>query len=89
MQSWIDASFSPFFQKFFDFANIFFSSLDTEYSLASNNRPNLSYLDPWIVTLLLEYKESVIKTDGQLGHVLKVDFQTYLFMLSFLPLIQL
>uniref|UniRef100_A0A8C5RYX0 Shelterin complex subunit TPP1/Est3 domain-containing protein n=1 Tax=Laticauda laticaudata TaxID=8630 RepID=A0A8C5RYX0_LATLA len=47
-------------------------SLDTEYSLARSNRPNLSYLDPWIVTLLLEYKESVIKTDGQLGHVLKV-----------------
>ncbi|XP_026574775.1 adrenocortical dysplasia protein homolog [Pseudonaja textilis] len=46
--------------------------LDTEYSLARSNRPNLSYLDPWIVTLLLEYKESVIKTDGQLGHVLKV-----------------
>ncbi|XP_058011397.1 uncharacterized protein LOC131184290 [Ahaetulla prasina] len=46
--------------------------LDTEYSLASNSRPNSSYLDPWIVTLLLEYKESVIKTDGQLGHVLKV-----------------
>ncbi|XP_032087016.1 uncharacterized protein LOC116517935 isoform X2 [Thamnophis elegans] len=41
-------------------------------SLASKNRPDLSYIDPWIVTLLLEYKESVIKTDAQLGHVLKV-----------------
>ncbi|XP_070809088.1 adrenocortical dysplasia protein homolog isoform X2 [Pituophis catenifer annectens] len=46
--------------------------LDTEYSLASNNRHHSSYLDPWIVSLLLEYKESIIKTDGQLGHVLKV-----------------
>ncbi|KAM6430306.1 adrenocortical dysplasia protein homolog isoform 3-T3 [Liasis olivaceus] len=44
--------------------------LDTEDSLASRNRPN--YLEPWIVTLLLEYKESVTKTDGQIGHVLKV-----------------
>ncbi|KAM3829115.1 adrenocortical dysplasia protein-like isoform 2-T2 [Vipera latastei] len=46
--------------------------LDTEDSLASRNRPNLPYLDPWIVALLLEYEESIIKTDGQLGHVLKV-----------------
>ncbi|XP_063169077.1 uncharacterized protein LOC134504013 [Candoia aspera] len=44
--------------------------LDTEDSLTSRNRPN--YLEPWIVTLLLEYKESVTRTDGQLGHVLKV-----------------
>ncbi|XP_039183424.1 uncharacterized protein LOC120300927 isoform X1 [Crotalus tigris] len=46
--------------------------LNTEGSLASRSRPNIPYMDPWIVTLLLKYKASVIKTDGQLGHVLKV-----------------
>ncbi|XP_070616446.1 adrenocortical dysplasia protein-like isoform X2 [Erythrolamprus reginae] len=39
---------------------------------ASNNRQSVSYLDPWIVPLLLAYKEGVIQTDGQFGHVLKV-----------------
>ncbi|XP_062997396.1 uncharacterized protein LOC134408841 isoform X5 [Elgaria multicarinata webbii] len=45
-------------------------SLDSENSQRNSDRP--SYLEPWIVNLLLEDKESEAREDGQLGHVLKV-----------------
>lgn len=45
-------------------------SLDSEDSQL--NRGDRNYLDPWIVSLLLEYKEPEIKKDGQIGHVLRV-----------------
>uniref|UniRef100_A0A6J0V6I3 Adrenocortical dysplasia protein homolog n=1 Tax=Pogona vitticeps TaxID=103695 RepID=A0A6J0V6I3_9SAUR len=45
-------------------------SLDSEDSQTNRGKP--SYLDPWIVTLLLEYKEPEPQKDGQVGHVLKV-----------------
>ncbi|XP_062997391.1 uncharacterized protein LOC134408841 isoform X2 [Elgaria multicarinata webbii] len=44
--------------------------LDSENSQRNSDRP--SYLEPWIVNLLLEDKESEAREDGQLGHVLKV-----------------
>nr|XP_028595577.1 uncharacterized protein LOC114602020 isoform X7 [Podarcis muralis] len=43
-------------------------SLDNEDS--QTNRP--CYLEPWIVNLLLEYKDSESREEGQLGHVLRV-----------------
>ncbi|XP_077787827.1 uncharacterized protein LOC114602020 isoform X5 [Podarcis muralis] len=43
-------------------------SLDNEDS--QTNRP--CYLEPWIVNLLLEYKDSEAREEGQLGHVLRV-----------------
>ncbi|KAJ7311942.1 hypothetical protein JRQ81_006263 [Phrynocephalus forsythii] len=45
-------------------------SSNSEDSQAKGGRP--SYLDPWIVNLLLEYEESETRKDGQIGHVLKV-----------------
>ncbi|XP_053126879.1 adrenocortical dysplasia protein homolog isoform X3 [Hemicordylus capensis] len=45
-------------------------SLDSEDS--QTNRDGPCYLEPWIVNLLLEYKESEVREDGQLGHILKV-----------------
>ncbi|XP_033014764.1 uncharacterized protein LOC117052125 isoform X2 [Lacerta agilis] len=44
------------------------TDLDSEDS--HTNRP--CYLEPWIVNLLLEYKDSEAREEGQLGHVLRV-----------------
>ncbi|XP_077787828.1 uncharacterized protein LOC114602020 isoform X6 [Podarcis muralis] len=44
------------------------TGLDNEDS--QTNRP--CYLEPWIVNLLLEYKDSEAREEGQLGHVLRV-----------------
>ncbi|XP_066492892.1 uncharacterized protein [Tiliqua scincoides] len=44
--------------------------LDSEASQTNAVRP--SYLEPWILNVLLEYKEDEAKEEGQLGHILKV-----------------
>ncbi|XP_044275777.1 uncharacterized protein LOC123018074 isoform X2 [Varanus komodoensis] len=45
-------------------------SLDSEDSQTNRHKP--TYLEPWIVNLLLEYDKTETREDGQLGHVLKV-----------------